>query len=294
MAVDVYAQVTDKIVAALETGTRPWAKSWGNAGSSFPLRHCGTPYKGINVLLLWSEALDKGYAAPSWMTYKQAAELGGQVRKGEKSTHIVFAGGIQRTETNAAGEDVTRSIPFLKGYSVFNVEQIDGLPAKFYPAPVVEREPQYNLCARAELFFDATGATFKHGGNSAFYSPSSDHIQLPNVEQFHDAEGYCAVKAHELIHWTGAAKRLDRDFSKSKRFGDDAYAAEELVAEIGAAFLCAALGVSAEPREDHAAYLSHWLKVLKADKRAIFTAASAAQAAADYLHSLQQPLALAA
>lgn len=291
MSADIYAQVTARIVADLENGVRPWAKSWGNGDSSFPLRHCGTPYKGVNILILWSQALDKGYSAPTWMTFKQALALGGGVRKGEKSTHIVYANSIVKKDQNTAGEDVTKVIPFLKGYSVFNVEQIDGLPAQYYPAPVADRDP-VNLCARAEEFFTLTGATFRHGGNHAYYNPSLDFIQLPTVEQFHDCEGYTATKAHELIHWTGVPKRCDRVFGK--RFGDDAYAAEELVAEIGAAFLCAALRISHEPRPDHASYLDHWLKVLKADKRAIFTASTAAQKAADYLHSLQQPLAQAA
>lgn len=292
---DVYTRVTARIIESLEQGVRPWLKPWssGHTGGRItpPLRHNGTPYKGMNVLLLWGEAMDKGYASPIWMTYKQAAELGAQVRKGEHGSLVVYADKLTRTEQNERGEDVERSIPFMKGYTVFNVEQVDGLPAHYYSKPEPKGEP-LQLIEEAEEFFSRTGARFLHGGDRAFYAPARDHIQLPPADAFKDAESYAATKAHELIHWTGHESRCAREFGK--RFGDSAYAREELVAELGAAFLCAALGITPEPRDDHAAYLAHWLKVLTEDKRAIFSAAAHAQRAADYLHALQQPQALAA
>ena len=285
---DVYARVTDRIVADLEAGTRPWMKPWansaGNGQVARPLRHNGVPYRGVNVLMLWADALDKGFSSPMWMTYQQAQELGAHVRKGETGSLVVYADRFIKTETTDQGQDVEREIPFMKGYSVFNVEQIEDLPAKY----ITEPTPAGNAgqIARAETFFAATGAKFQHGGSRAFYAPSQDVIQLPPLATFRDSESYAATKAHELIHWTGNDQRLSRQFGK--RFADDAYAVEELVAEMGAAFLCADLGVTPETLPDHADYLAHWLSVLKNDKRAIFTAAAQAQRAADYLHSLQE------
>lgn len=287
---DVYDRVTARIVADLDQGTRPWLKPWSTAaGDGVPLvprRANGTPYRGINVLLLWGAAQDGGYRSPFWMTYQQAAERKAQVRKGEHGSLVVYADRYTKTETTDSGDESEREIAFLKGYTVFNVEQIDGLPADLYPVPALPPAPApAPLLDAAEAFIARTGALIRHGGNRAFYAPGSDHIQLPPVAAFRDAESYTATKAHELVHWTGHPARLARDFGK--RFGDHAYAFEELVAELGAAFLCSTLGLTPEPRADHAEYLAHWLKVLKADKRAIFTAASHAQKAADYLHQLQ-------
>ncbi len=188
------------------------------------------------------------------------------------------------TET---GEESDREIAFLKAYTVFNVEQVEGLPADLYPAliPIPPAPAPLALVEAAETFIAHTGALVRHGGDRAFYAPGPDHIQLPPLAAFRDGESYSATKAHELVHWSGHSTRLARTFGK--RFGDHAYAFEELVAELGAAFLCADLGITPETRADHAGYLAHWLKVLKADKRAIFTAASHAQQAADYLHQLQ-------
>lgn len=286
---DLYTRVTDRIITDLENGVRPWLKPWNaehaSARITLPLRHNGTPYRGVNVLLLWGEAMEKGYASPIWMTYKQAAELKAQVRKGEHGSLVVYADSITRTETNGEGEDEAREIHFMKGYTVFNVEQIDGLPAHYHAKPEGKGE-KLQLIANAENFFAATGAAFRHGGNRAYYAPGPDFIQLPPPEAFKDAQSYAATKAHEMTHWTANPRRLDRVLGK--RFGDDAYAAEELIAELGSAFLCADLGITPEPREDHAAYLGHWLKVLRQDKRAIFTAAAQAQRALDYLHGLQR------
>lgn len=286
---DVYTRVTERIIHDLEQGVRPWMKPWSAEHAAGrinrPLRHNGTPYKGINVLLLWGEAMAKGYAAPIWMTYKQAKELGAQVRKGEHGALVIYANAFTVTETNPQGEDIERDIPFMQSYTAFNVEQIDGLPAHYYarpenPLPLSER------IDAADVFMQATGATIHHGGNCAYYSPDRDAVQLPPFEAFRDKESYYATGLHELCHWTKAEKRLNRDFGR-KRFGDEGYAREELVAELGAAFLCADLGITPEIRDDHAAYLGHWLGILKEDKRAIFSAAAHAQRAADYLASLQ-------
>jgi antirestriction protein ArdC len=285
---DVYTRVTDHIIADLEQGVRPWMKPWNVDDPATritrPLRHNASPYRGINILLLWGEAMAKSYASPMWMTYKQAAGFGANVRKGEQGSMVVFADRFTKTGTDDQGEEIEEDIPFMKAYTVFNVEQIDQLPTHYYAKPEPKAE-SLQLIASAEAFFAATGATFRHGGSKAYYAPGPDLVQLPSPEAFNDAESYAATKAHELTHWTAHPSRLVRVLGK--RFGDNAYAAEELIAELGAAFLCADLGITPEPREDHAAYLAHWLKVLRQDKRAIFTAAAHAQRAVDYLHSLQ-------
>jgi antirestriction protein ArdC len=291
---DVYQTVTDKIVAALEQGVQPWFKPWNAEHAAEritrPLRANGVPYQGINVVMLWGEAATRGYAAPIWMTFKPALELGAHVRKGETGSLVVYAATFSRTETDeATGESSERDIPFLKSYSVFNVEQVEGLPDHFY-APAAKRLDPVQRIERADAFFAACRADIRHGGNRAYYSSGTDHVQMPQFETFRDAESYCATLAHEITHWTKHASRLDRDFGR-KRWGDEGYAIEELVAELGAAFLCADLDLAAEPREDHASYIANWLKVLKGDKRAIFTAASHAQRAADFLNALQ-PVAL--
>ncbi|GHA20476.1 antirestriction protein [Devosia pacifica] len=290
MKTDIYQRVTDQIVAELENGVRPWLKPW-NAEHAVgritrPLRANGVAYRGINILMLWASAVEKGFAAPLWLTYKQAQELGGQVRKGEKGSPVVYANTITRTEQDAdTGEDVERNIPFMKAYTVFNAEQVDGLPAHFYAM----QEPALDPVARiekAETFFAATRADIRHGGNQAYYAIGEDRVQMPPFEAFRDAESYYATLAHELTHWTRHPTRLDRSFGR-KTWGDEGYAKEELVAELGAAFLSADLGLTPEPRADHASYIASWLKVLKDDKRAIFTAAAHAQRAADYLIGLQ-------
>jgi antirestriction protein ArdC len=290
MKKDIYSKITDQIVSELEKGVRPWLKPWNAEHAEGrimrPLRANGIPYRGINVVMLWSAAMAKGYAAPQWMTFKQALELNAHVRKGETGSLVVYASKITRTETDdGTGEESERDIPFMKGYTVFNVEQIEGLPAQFYPRPEPRSEALPRI-ARAEAFFAATKAVVRHSGTQAFYSISSDHVQMPPFEIFRDAESYYATLAHECTHWTRHEKRLNREFGR-KRFGDEGYAMEELVAELGSAFLCADLELTPELRDDHASYLASWLKVLKNDPRAIFTAASHAQRAADFLNGLQ-------
>ena len=290
MKADVYTRITNTIVDQLEQGVRPWLKPW-NADHAAgritrPLRANGIPYRGINVLSLWMEAEAKGYAAPIWITYKQALELKAQVRKGERGSLVVYASTTTRTEIdNATGNETERDIPFLKGYTVFNVEQVEGLPAQYYATVPRTPDPVQHI-ASADAFFAATGATINHGGNRAYYNVSQDFEQMPPFEAFRDAESYYAVLAHECTHWTRHGSRLDRSFGR-KRWGDEGYAMEELIAELGSAFLCAELDLTPDIREDHAAYVANWLKVLKDDKRAIFSAAAHAQRAADFLSGLQ-------
>jgi antirestriction protein ArdC len=290
MKTDVYRKITDQIVAQLEKGVRPWLKPW-NADHAAgritrPLRFNGTPYNGINVLMLWSEATDKGFASPYWMTFRQAVALNAHVRKGEQGSHVIYADKIMRAETDAAtGEESELAIPFLKAYTVFNAEQIDGLPEHFYAKPAPRTETVARI-AHAESFFARTQSDIRHGGTMAYYNISKDFVQMPPFECFRDAESYYATLAHETTHWTRHPSRLNREFGR-KRFGDEGYAMEELVAELGACFVCADLDLTPGHYEDHASYIASWIKVLKNDKRAIFAASSHAQRAADYLFDLQ-------
>ena len=201
---DIYARITGQIVAALETGVRPWVRPWNAEHAAGritrPLRHNGQPYTGINVLSLWASATAQGFAAPIWMTYRQATELGAHVRKGEKGSPVVYANSITRTETDTdSGAEVERDIHFLKGYTVFNVEQIEGLPEQ-YTAPASPRTDTITRIAHAEEFFAAIGADVSYGGSRAFYRPSTDSIVMPPIEAFKDAESFYATLAHEHVH----------------------------------------------------------------------------------------------
>lgn len=271
---NIYEDVTSKILAAMESGSLPWVRPW-SGGNGMP-RNATTqrPYSGCNVPLLWLAQATKGYASDNWLTYKQAQSVGAQVRKGERGTMIVYASTFEKE--NAEGEK--QRIPFLKAFSVFNVEQCDNAEHLKTPGRAVNTE-QRN--AGADAFLAATGAVISHGGDRAFYAFSEDRIQLPGWEHFKSATGYYETALHELVHWTGHAKRCNREFGK--RFGDQAYAAEELVAELGAAFLCAEYGFDAVTQ--HAAYVQQWIKLLKSDSRAFVTAASKASQAHDWLRS---------
>jgi antirestriction protein ArdC len=286
---DVYTRITDKIIADLEQGVRTWMKPW-NAGNTAgritrPLRHNGVPYSGINILMLWAEAVTHGFTAPIWMTFRQATELSAHVRKGEKGSLVVYANAISRTEEGDNGEETEREIHYMKGYTVFNVEQIDGLPEHYYGKPEIQTTPALRI-AHAEEFFAATKTEIRYRGDRAYYSQDGDYIQMPIIESFRDAESFYATLAHESAHWTKHPARLDRSFDR-KTWGDEGYAREELVAELASAFLCADLGLTPEVRDDHASYIAEWLKVLQNDKRAIFSAAAHAQKAVDYLHGLK-------
>jgi antirestriction protein ArdC len=247
-----------------------------------PASITGEPYHGINVVVLWLTAFEKQYVSPLWVTFQQAKELGGFVRKGEKGTGIVYANSFEKKET---GEETTERIPFLKAYTVFNAEQVEGLPAKYYATPAAPLALDERL-EIAERFFVVTRADIRHGGSRAFYSPGLDFVQMPPFASFETRENYYSTLAHECTHWTKHERRMNRTFD-SKRFGDDGYAMEELFAELGAAFVCADLGITPEVMPEHASYLAAWLKVMKADNKAIFTAASHAERAAEYLTKLQ-------
>jgi len=275
---DVYSHVTEQIIAQIEAGTPPWRKPWtgGAAGTALPMRWNGEAYRGINILMLWAMASAKGYSSERWMTFKQAQELGGHVRKGEKSSTLVKVGTVEREDEN--GED--RQIPYARAYRVFNADQFVGLASDFYLLPDPPRDLGTVADPELETFFATTGAQIDGSEEPrAYYNLKSDRIHMPLIATFHRAAGYYGTMAHELTHWTGAAQRLDR-FS---RFNDrKAYAFEELVAEIGNCMLCAQLGL--EPEFDQsAAYVEGWLKALKEDNRAIFRAASEAQKAVDYI-----------
>lgn len=287
MEPDIYRTVTDAIIADLERGVRPWQRPWHapSGQTSLPLRANGEPYRGINVLALWLQALNRGFVSPYWLTFKQADELGAHVRKGERASRIVYAATMTRPSDDTADTDDIRAVAFLKTYAVFSADQIDGLPERFTIEPTRPTRPVERL-AEAEGFIAATGADVRHGGARALYVPSQDFVQMPPIDSFIDSQGYYATLCHELTHWTGHTSRLARVFSTT-RWGDVTYAAEELVAELGAAFTCARLGLTPEIREDHAAYIASWLKVLKNDKRAILSAAAQAQRAVDYLFAFQ-------
>ena len=279
---DVYARVTDQIVTAIEQGNvGTWRLPWHTSGkfAFSPINATSKkPYRGINTLCLWAAAQAKGYERGEWATYAQWQDKGAQVRKGEKSTTVVFWKFANNTESEDSDESPKSGsrLLFTRGYSVFNAAQVDGYTPKAEPdMPLPER------IERAEQFFRTVGADLRHGGNRAYYSVDGDFIQMPPFGAFRENVAYYSTLAHEHTHYTAKDNRCDRVLGK--RFGDMAYAAEELIAEIGSAFVLATLGLSTEPREDHSQYIASWLKVLKADSRAIFTAASKAQQATDWL-----------
>jgi antirestriction protein ArdC len=287
--IDVYTRVTSGIIEQLEAGVRPWLKPWNAEHAAGritrPLRHNGQKYNGINILMLWASAELQGYSCPYWLTFQQAKELGGFVKKGEHGSPVVYANTFKKTETSDAGEEVEQDIPFLKQYTVFNAEQVEGLPQHFYQMAEPPKE-KIERIEHAERFFANTKADIRYGGNRAYYAIEADYVRMPPFETFRDSESHAATLAHELTHWTRHTSRLNREFGR-KRWGDEGYAMEELVAELGSAFLCADLHITPEVREDHASYIDNWLKVLKDDKRAVFSAASHASKAVDFLHGLQ-------
>jgi antirestriction protein ArdC len=283
--IDIYQDVTDKIVAALETGTAPWLRPWKSGIGTANVPHnavTGRAYNGINWIVLSCAP----YASTGWLTYKQAQELGGNVRKGEKGTHIVFWS-FPKIRDEETGKD--KVIPFAKPYTVFNIDQCEGIDAaklKTFTPAITGETPINDIAARHNV-------RLNHGGDKAFFSPMSDSIGMPSADAFKSPAHYASTLAHELVHWTGHESRLARTFGK--RFGDDAYAFEELVAEIGSAFVCATTGIALDGLQ-HSDYVGSWLKVLKADKRAIFTASSQAKKAAEFLtaQEAEEEMAIAA
>ncbi len=287
---DIANEISALILSKLETGVLPWARPWDRSGGGGrPLRHCGTPYTGINTLFLWAMADACGFNSRYWMTYRQAQAIGAQVRKGETSSLSVYYSQISKTDTNkVTGEEHNRSIRFLKAYNVFNADQIDGLPMHYYPE-LVPPEPRQESQHRAAIdgFFTNLPVEVRHGGNAAYFSPVGDYIQMPERGAFYSDDLYASTRAHESIHWSGGAGRLERKFGK--RFGDAAYAFEELVASIGQCLVCADLDLPAELHDNHASYIDHWLKILKGDTSAIIHAASKAEQAFGYLKSFGTP-----
>lgn len=280
---DLHELITAQIIEAIESGCPPWRKPWtgSSKGASLPLRHNGEPYRGINILVLWSIASAKGYTSARWLTFNQAKELGGSVRKGEKSATVVKFGTVEREDEN--GEEKT--IPYAKGYRVFNADQIDGLPAEYYDTPEPAADLGTEPVPHLDAYFAATGAHIDTTATPrAFYDITNDRIHMPKITTFFDAAGYYGTLAHELTHWTGAKTRLAR----FERFADrKAYAFEELVAEIGNCMLCATLGLSPDFAQS-GAYIAGWLEAMKEDKRAIFRAASEAQKAVDLIRTLAE------
>jgi antirestriction protein ArdC len=279
---DLYSEVSARIIAELESGALPWVKPWSaTPGQNVPCNAVSNrPYSGCNVILLWM-ARGRGWPTPRFLTFKQAAEAGGSVRKGEHGTKVIFVKQLI-VRDNKGEEPEERVVPMLREYTVFNVAQCDGLPDH-----IVHGKPQRvrNPDTRDELadsFLAATNAEIREGSGEAYYVPSHDFITMPAFAAFKSADSFYSVAFHELTHWTGAKSRLDRDLKN--RFGTQAYAAEELIAEIGAAFLAAEFGFDGDVR--HAGYIATWIGLLKSDKRAFFTACSRAQQAADYLRGL--------
>jgi antirestriction protein ArdC len=279
----LYDEVTARIIAELEEGRFPWVQPWSNAAASPGLPRnatTGRAYSGVNVLILWGAVIAGAYPNQGWLTFRQALAAGGCVRKGEQGVTVCYADRFtpEAEKLRSAEQgDAARAIPFLKRFVVFNVAQCDGLPEQYSTdaPPLPERE----LMPVAENLIDATGADFRIGGSRAFYSPSGDFVQVPPQPAFTHQIDFYRTALHELGHWTGHTSRLARSFGA--RFGNSAYAREELCAELTSAYLCAALGIV--PTVRHADYLGSWLAVLREDSRAIFKAASQASKAADYL-----------
>lgn len=285
---DIHQAITDQIVTAMETAgdfQMPWIRSRGGSYAR-PLNIAsGNLYNGVNVLSLWVSALAAEFPSNVWGTYKQWRDKGCQVRKGEKSSLVVFYKTFEVEETDPdTGECENGERMMARASRVFNAAQVEGFELAAEDLPDV---PLFDPIQRAEAFAAATGALIEEGGDKACYLPSADMIRMPDRRRFTGTDTTSPVEAfystlnHELVHWTAAKSRLDRQLSS--RFGDEAYAMEELIAELGAAFLCADLGITPEPRQDHACYLKNWLSVLKGDKKAIFTAAAKASQAASWL-----------
>ncbi|WP_061929681.1 ArdC family protein [Aureimonas sp. AU22] len=280
----LYDDITDKIIAELEAGRAPWVQPWGSAAAKAPLAMprnaaTGRHYSGINVLILWGAVIQHGFPGQSWLTFRQALSLGGNVRKGEHGTTVVYADRFtpedEKRRARETGEDAA-AIPFLKRFTVFNAAQCDGLPddiAAIAPPPPVLIEP------RVEALIEATGIDFRIGGDRAFYVPAHDYVQVPPPQAYFEPINWHRTALHELGHASGHASRLGRDLTGG--FGTKKYAFEELVAEINAAFCCASLGIV--PTVRHADYIGAWLGVLREDNRAIVRAASQASKAADWL-----------
>ena len=274
----IYKEVTDSIIKQLENGATPWIKPWTTDSTADKNFITQAPYRGVNRLMLGLSSMINGYTTPVWATFKQWNDLGCRVRLHEKGTKIVKYGTYQKTGVDKQKKEIEFTSAYLTAFTVFNASQIEGVTIQ---APTVPDKP-FNAIEAAELRIKLTGATITHGGDSAFYAPSVDKVNVPHKASFISESSYYATAFHELTHWTGAETRCDRNLKG--RFGDPKYAFEELVAEMGAAFLCADYGIQGELR--HAGYIQSWLKALRDDSKAIFKAAALAQKSADYVNGL--------
>jgi len=281
----LYDEITDKIIAELEAGRIPWVQPWGTAAAKAPLAmpknaSTGRHYSGINVLILWGAVVEHGFPGQSWLTFRQALALGGNVRKGERGTTVVYADRFvpddEKRRARETGEDA-QAIPFLKRFTVFNAAQCENLPEDI--AIVAPPPPPGLIEPQVEALIEATGIDFRIGGNRAFYVPALDYVQVPPPQAYFEPINWHRTALHELGHATGHPSRLGRDMTGG--FGTKKYAFEELVAEMNAAFCCASLGIV--PTVRHADYIGSWLEVLREDNRAIVRAASQASKAADWL-----------
>ncbi|MBN8803659.1 MAG: DUF1738 domain-containing protein [Sphingopyxis terrae] len=281
---NLHEQITNRIIAELEAGRVPWVQPWGASSASIGLPYNAVSdrrYSGINVLTLWDAIVSRGFASHAFLTFRQALALGGHVRRGEQGIGVIYSRRFipkeERRRADTEGREPSAGIPFLKWFTVFSVEQCEELPEGICkPRPPI---PEGLILPQAEALIEATGADFRIGGPSAFYSPTHDYVQVPRPDDFHDPVNWHRTAFHELGHWAGGTSRLNRD--QTGGFGSVAYGKEELVAEMTGAFVCAALGIT--PTVRHADYLGSWLDIIRADNRAILRAASAASKAADYL-----------
>lgn len=301
---DLYARVTASVIASLEAGVPPWVCPWSKSspadGSQLPVNATtGRFYRGINVLLLNARLWESGFQSHRWLTFNQAQAVGARVRKGSTGTTVVFfkmweadgagagAGIGSSGGTSVPAIEDRKVIPLLRSFTVFNADQVDGLPASMAPVPDAGVPGvAWDPIASAEGLVAATGADVQHGGSRAFYRPASDHIQMPARSAFASGEAYYSTLLHELTHWTGHASRCDRTLQGRQHI--EAYAFEELVAEMGSAFLCGHCGLlpaagGEAPGLQHAAYIGDWLQALRNDRRLVFTASSMAQKAADFV-----------
>lgn len=273
---DVAREVTDKIIAALQSGASPWQRPWSLSAAAYPHNaRTKKKYRGINVTLLMLAQTAGAYTSSGWLTEIQAQQLRGNVREGEQGEPVIFFMSWKKTQSGS-GES-SKSIPMLRQYIVFNVEQCEHLPARITQPSVDGQEEIPNIAVWVEKTLDCN---VQHGGDEAFYAPGNDLIQMPSRSKFTTESGYIGTLLHEATHCTGAKARLNR--FKAARFGSDNFAKEELVAEIGSSMLCAMLGFDYEV-EHHASYIDSWLQVLKDDQRYILRAAYRAQKALDYI-----------
>ncbi len=275
----IYDSITNTIVESLRAGTRPWNQPWESGSSVLPIRSNNIPYQGINILILWMESFKKGFTSPKWMTFKQAQQLGANVKKGERGTRIFFSNVVEKRESDEDGNEKVHVQSYLRSYTVFNTEQIEGLESENYPQKDIESQEE--RITALETFIGNTGATITEGGDRACYFPNTDKIKIPSFSSFESPESYYATLCHELIHWTGHPTRLNRKLVSKSQIKE--YAFEELVAELGSAFLGSKLGITPELPENHASYIASWISILNENHKMIFKAASLAQKAVSFL-----------